>query len=342
MTEVLFRVDGTPAIGTGHVMRCVAIAEALHDQGARCAWLAARLTDALARRIEAEGIALEVIEAAPGDPRDLRATIARAGTADALVIDNYHFDAAYRAAVRPACRRILALDDLATEPALHADIVVNASDGAADLPYDRIAPGAVRLFGASHAAIRRDIRAAAARAAPISERRRVLLTFGGSDPLGLTAPVLTALAPGLPPDLVLTALVGGSTPNPEAVIAAAAPFGARVSVVIDASSVGALMAESGLAVSAAGSTIGELAAVGVPTLAVVIADNQEAGTRAAVARGTCRAIDGRVAGAVDRIAEAALALWADEAGRAALAESARSVVDGRGAIRIARALLAQP
>jgi spore coat polysaccharide biosynthesis predicted glycosyltransferase SpsG len=99
------------------------------------------------------------------------------------------------------------------------------------------------------------------------------------------------------------------------------------------------MRRAGLAVSAAGGTTGELAAFGVPSLIVTVAENQEAGARQAAAAGWCRALDGRLSGAPAQIAAAARALWADLGARRAMADRARGLVDGQGVARVCRALI---
>lgn len=103
---------------------------------------------------------------------------------------------------------------------------------------------------------------------------------------------------------------------------------------------GVLMRQSGLAVSAAGGTVGELAALGVPAVIAVVADNQVAGAAACGADGWCEAIDarGNPAAAV-LLAEAATRLWHDPATRDAWAMRARAAVDPGGADRVAAALL---
>jgi len=122
---------------------------------------------------------------------------------------------------------------------------------------------------------------------------------------------------------------------------AARPFGERVRVHRDTSRMGQLMAEAGLAVSAAGTTTAELAAIGAPAVLVTIADNQDEAARQSEALGWCALVDGRAPDAADRIAAVALALWADPPRRVAMAERLAGIVDGQGAVRIAEALRAR-
>lgn len=335
-------------MGTGHVVRCLALAEALQDAGHGCTFLCADPPPSLAARLREQGFAVHFITAPAGSAEDAADTAAclRQLDAAALILDGYQFDEGYRAAVRAAGRPVLALDDLADRQALHADLVVNPAPQAVHLPYDRIAPGAVLLLGPAHALLRREIRAARAwRTHEGNDGRnsggsaRLLLTFGGSDPLGLTVPTLERLAVLLPPDVCLVVVVGGSNPAVGVAEAAGRRLGPRVELHIDSARMGALMAEAGLAVSAAGGTTAELAALAVPSLLVTVAANQNAAAAECAALGWARVVDGRQPDAPQRIAEAAAELWRSPAERAAMAARAAGLVDGEGAVRVAHALL---
>lgn len=358
MTLLLIRADASPAIGTGHIMRCLAVAEAVADAGGQVAFAAALATDAIVRRLDAAGFPFTTLAGPPGSAADLEATrswIARHDV-DAVLLDGYHFDGAYRAGVRAAGRPVAVFDDLGGDPdaggGLHADLVINPAPEAADLPYARLAPGAGLLLGPAYAPVRREIREAA-RGAPvaIASRPAVLLTFGGSDPRGLTLPCLNALAGALPASVPILAVIGGSHPDAAEVARRARQLGGRVEVHVDTPRMGALMARSGLAVSAAGGTVAELAALGVPSLLIAVVDNQVPAVRSLAAAGLCEALlaDRPTAAGPDMgcnaataaaIARAAGSLWRDESRRAAMSEALRRSLDGLGAVRIAERLRA--
>ncbi|AWK85500.1 UDP-2,4-diacetamido-2,4,6-trideoxy-beta-L-altropyranose hydrolase [Azospirillum thermophilum] len=343
MTTVLVRADASAAIGTGHVMRCLAVAEVLRGQGCRIQFAMAESTPAIDARLAAAGIGRIMVPGPIGDAGDLAATRAalRRDGAAAVMIDGYGFGDDYRAGLKASGARVLAWDDLADGPPLHADLVVNPAPQAERLPYDRLAPGAGLLLGPAHVPFRREIRLAAARPRPpMAERRTLLLTFGGSDPLGLTGPVLEGLAAERPEGCRILAVVGGSNPRVADLLGLAERLEAPVTVEVDSTRMGAVMAGSGLAVSAGGGTQGELALMAVPTLLVVIADNQAPASAGSAALGWCEAVDGRGPDAVPLIVAAAMRLWRDPDRRRAMAEKAMALpLDGEGAVRIAQALL---
>ena len=172
--------------------------------------------------------------------------------------------------------------------------------------------------------------------APLEQRRSVLVTFGGSDPLALSAPVVEALAPRLPPDVQIDLLVGSGNPSAHSLRALADTHGGRVSVVVDPPSVTPLFSAAGLAVAAAGGTVRELVALGIPALTIVVADNQVG----ALAEGPYPCIDGRQAGAAAHIADQAVLLWRDSRARMQMAARVAGMIDGSGALRGVDAILA--
>lgn len=340
---VLFRADASLQMGTGHVMRCLAVAEALADEGHEPIFALAETTAAIDARLDADGFARCHLPVAFGSRQDCRATLALAATLNvgAIMLDGYHFDTAYRAALRAGGLPVGVFDDLADADALHADLVVNAAPQAGQLPYDRIAPGAVRLLGPSYAPLRREIRDAIARPSqPVEFRDSILISFGGSDPLGLTEPVLGALAKRLPDTVRIVAIVGGSNPRAESMKSAASAFGARIELHVDTQHMGALMSEAGLAVSAAGTTTAELAALAVPTLLVVVADNQAVSAAELQDRGLCETMTATGPETAESIAERTTALWKAPDRRLAMAVRMKNALDGGGAPRIAAQLVA--
>ena len=330
-------------------MRCLAVAEALQDQGITPHLAATCLTPALEIRLNTAGVTVHCLEtSAPEAILTLAATL----NVTALIIDGYpdgaQFDSPWRAVLRAGFSGpILTFDDTATLPALHAGLVVNPAPHAATLPYARIAPDARWLTGPAYLPLRRDIRTAAAGSLrPMAERRDLLITFGGADTLALTTPCLESLAflvsgPPLSPLIPaprLVVAVGGSDPKAATVHAAALRL--RIVAHHDCPTMGALMAGAGLAIAAAGGTLGELAALCVPTILVIVADNQEPAAAAIVNQGWAVAVDARHdrTNALIRIRDLARNLWPDLTSRTAMAAHACGRTDGQGAVRIAEAL----
>jgi UDP-2,4-diacetamido-2,4,6-trideoxy-beta-L-altropyranose hydrolase len=337
----LFRADASSAMGTGHVMRCLALAEALHDRGHECHFLVAQGIASVDRRVAAEGAVLARIDAATGDD-GAEATCRYAATIDAraIVVDGYHFAEPWRRALHRCGRPVLSFHDGVVEGAPHADIVL--SPGLDELPEKTraLAPAALWLCGPAYILLRRELRRALAEPQPVGEQPSLLIGFGGSDPAGLTVPVVRCLADRPPPGLRLEVVIGGGVPGKDGVVETLSRLSAPLRIHVDPPDLGRLMRQAGLAVSAAGGTIGELAAFGVPSLIVVVADNQLVGARQASSKGWCRMLDARVGLSAAVIAEAARRLWEAAEERAAMALRASSAVDGQGVARVSDALIA--
>jgi len=336
---ILFRADATAAMGTGHVMRCLTLAEELRDRGFEVTFASTALTPSIERRLAAERIAVRPVDPAVDAEAGATLSVARELGANAVVVDGYHLSAGWRLALRALGVPILAFQDMDDGLPLHADLVLNAAAGPDDDRWRRAAPNATFLVGPRHILLRRELRRSkTAPADPIGRRSAILVTFGGADPAGLTLPVTAALDDALGPEVTIEVVVGGSVPGADSLALRAAALGERVVTHLDPLEMGPLINRAGLAVSAAGGTVGELAALGVPALIAVVADNQEAGAARAAAKGWCEVFDARVPDAVGAIVGRAAALWADAAEREAMASQTVGLVDVAGVERVADAL----
>ncbi|EJN09806.1 PseG/SpsG family protein [Herbaspirillum sp. YR522] len=335
---VIFRVDASAGMGLGHLMRCRAVAEAVTDLGGGAVFAmvdpAPSFVDLL-KDIPAEALQLPGPAGGDADLAALRAHVERLQPV-CTVVDGYHLGDQY---LREVARmsRLAVLWDAPDRTPVPAAVVIDPSPQASAEAYGAIAPGATMLLGPRHALIRRDIRAAirAPRTA-LAERASLVLSFGGSDPLGLTVPVARRIVSELPASVTVTALVGAAYPRPQDLHDLAVSLSPRLRVEVNPPSVAPLFVAAGLVVTAAGGTIGELVALGAPALAVVVAQNQ-----APTSGGPYPCLDGRVADAAELIAQRAVALWNDCSARAGLVQRVTGLVDGEGAVRIAGVLLSK-
>lgn len=334
---VLFRVDATAAMGMGHLMRCRAIAEAITEQGGTVVFAMVDplpAAQAMMAAIPAQLIALPGPANSEDDLVALR-ELMRVLRPRITVVDGYHLDDAYlRAVAREAPLGVLW--DSAEHQDVAADLIIDASPNAPRDAYAAISAQALLLLGPKMALIRRDIRHAAAQPQQaLAAREQVLISFGGSDPLNLSMALLPLLRERLPANVGLTVLAGAAYAHHQDLQDLADKLSPAVRVVVNPPSVVPLFLGAGLVVSAAGGTIGELVALGLPALSVVVAQNQVA----ASVDGPYPCVDGRTAAAPEHIATMAAAMWQDLPGRERLVQGLRGVVDGQGAVRVANALL---
>ncbi len=257
-----------------------------------------------------------------------------------MATDGYHFSAAYFAAVRASGWRQLVYVDGAVAPPTDVDVVVNQNAGAERLAYP--ANGALYLLGSQYVVLRREIRLATSGPSATHQHGiRVLVTFGGADPAGMTTVAIEALRAAAVDGLTARIVCGAEHPDPSAVSAAAQALSGQATVVQDAREMAPHMTWASLAITAAGSTCWELAYLGVPMVVVPVTENQRAvaagleDAGAAVSLGT----PGRPPEAA-AIADAVASLAADPERRATMATAGRALVDGRGGERIAAVLAA--
>src|SRR5262245_3347577 len=134
MPPLLIRADASVQTGAGHVMRCLALAQAWHAQGGVATFLSCDTNKTLQQRILAAGPGYIRLEKPHPDRRDLDTTLAALtglttqmavqGT-PWLVLDGYHFDTAYHQAIRAAGYRLLVIDDMGHLPEYAADVLLN-------------------------------------------------------------------------------------------------------------------------------------------------------------------------------------------------------------------------
>lgn len=193
---LLIRADASPEMGSGHVMRCLALAEVWRHSGGEVMLLTAALPPALRQRAESARISLDEVSVAAGSLADAEATIALAAAARAawVMLDGYHFDAAFQRALKQAGLRLLVVDDHGSATHYCADVVLNQNLGArADL-YAGRESGTRLLLGLRYVLLRGEFLPWRAWRREIPERaRHVLVTLGGSDPENATLKVLRAL-----------------------------------------------------------------------------------------------------------------------------------------------------
>jgi len=337
----VFRADASPAIGGGHVVRCSALAAAAAARGWRVAFAAVKGSEEVVPTL-AEG-PWERLDLNDGTPLTEPAQLAVRWPdgADWLVVDHYDRDAEFEAACRPWARRVVAIDDLANRPHA-ADVVINAAPGRTADHYSGLTgPKCAILTGPAYALLdqrfpsaRTDVLASRSSGQPV---RRVLISFGLADGKDFTSRALRAVArtlPGARVDIVL----GLAAPHRDTVAKAMDQLPLNTTLHLGANDMAALMCDADLAIGAAGTTSWERCCLGLPSVAVVAADNQRPNAQALDAVGAATVINGLVGAhdehVVGAIAEAVAALAADADARQAQSAAAAALCDGRGCDRV--------
>lgn len=321
---VVFRADASLEIGSGHVMRCLTLADALQAQGAACHFLCREHPGHLCEVIEARGFVVhplpleakvpdaDVIAHAEAEPvhahwlgvswqqdADACQVTLTELAPDWLVVDHYALDHRWERSVlgqgdsRPG---LLVIDDLADREHI-ADLLLDQNLGRKAKDYQGLVPEACRVLTGPHYALLRTEfaqwrEASLARRARQPHLQRLLINLGGVDKDNITGQVLEALtACDLPNDLQVSVVMGATAPWLEAVTSQAREMPWPIEVVVNVTDMAKRMAEADLAIGAAGSTSWERCCLGLPTLMVVLADNQRAIANTLAEKGAALPLD---------------------------------------------------
>lgn len=338
---ILIRADAGTRIGTGHIMRCLALAQAWRRSGGEATFVMATESPVLERRLRDSGMDIRHINVALGSQEDVQQTLSLAKKIGVywLVVDGYHFDATYQQAIKGAGYRLLFIDDYGHADHYYADIVLNQNISADDSLYTNREPYTRLLLGTKYILLREEFLAWKDWQREVPEvARKILVTLGGGDPDNVTLKVINAINKLEMEGLEIKVVIGPANPHIASLkeVIDLSPF--TFHLLSSIKNMPELMAWADMAVSAGGSTCWELAFIGVPAIIVVLAENQrriaeeldQAG--AAVNTGFYDAVEPA------KIAEALKRLLFKGDKRAAMSNRARKLVDGKGKERIVEIL----
>ncbi|RLE08391.1 UDP-2,4-diacetamido-2,4,6-trideoxy-beta-L-altropyranose hydrolase [Candidatus Aerophobetes bacterium] len=274
---LLIRADASTKIGTGHLMRCLALAQAWKDAGGEVAFITACRNEGLLERLREEGFEVHLLSSSYPEPGDWEVTKnVIAGHPDAwVVLDGYHFDEVYQKRIKDAGNRLLVIDDMAHLNHYYADIVLNQNLHAEDLSY-HCEPYTRLLLGTKYVLLRREFLKWKGWKREIPDiAKKVLVTLGGSDPENVTLKIIQALQRADISDLEVTVVIGASNPHADTLEEATRQSCIPVRLVRNVKNMPKLMAWADVAVSSAGTTVWELAFMGVPTMVVITTPIEE-------------------------------------------------------------------
>lgn len=334
---LLFRVDAGPRIGSGHLMRCLALGQAWREAGEPVVFVTACESDALQARLREEGF-----EVRPLPPEVPEGDLSRSDLEDhpdaVVVLDGHHFGEAVQRAVKGRGHGLLVLDDMAHLRRYWADVVVNQNAHAFQLEYSS-SPTTKLLLGTAYVLLRREFRAISHNGKSQPEAaRHFLVTMGGTDPENLTLRAVKATQRLDLPDLEVVVVVGPQSPHRPELEDAVAETGGEIELVEDVRSMAELMSWADLALCSGGTTVWELAYMGVPTLVIPMSPIEEF-----LAGGLRKArlfdvLDNPGALTAARLAKRIRSRMEDRGWRERMADRGRELVDGRGVHRVMREL----
>ncbi|MEH2106285.1 UDP-2,4-diacetamido-2,4,6-trideoxy-beta-L-altropyranose hydrolase [Nostoc sp.] len=274
--KLFIRADASTQIGTGHVMRCLALAQAWQDAGGQAIFVMATEAANLKTRLKSEGMEVIHLPIQLGSTEDAEETakLARQFNASWVVVDGYYFGAKYQEIIKEFKLKLLFIDDYGHAKQYHADIILNQNIHADEGLYINRQPYTQLLLGTSYSLLRREFwhwRGWQRSLPPIA--KKLLVTLGGADPDNVTFKVIQGLQEV--EGLEVVVVVGGSNPHYEQLRSASQKLQFPIRLERNVTNMPDLMAWADVAIAAAGSTSWELAFMGLPSIVLILADNQQ-------------------------------------------------------------------
>ncbi|MEC9488403.1 MAG: UDP-2,4-diacetamido-2,4,6-trideoxy-beta-L-altropyranose hydrolase [Halanaerobium sp.] len=345
--KIAIRVDGGTEIGMGHLMRCLALASRLKEE-AQVTFLTRR-EDSAIRMITRYGFPLHLL------PTDLSYTaeiplvrhFLTKGNYQIIITDSYNLAQDYLLQIREVVNKLVSIHDYVPF-AFPSDILINGNIYAPELAYESLTGQTKFLLGTDYTLLREEFQKLPRR--NISERvQKVLVTMGGSDLLNLTPKIIRILTelkkPGIElkycdlARLHIDVVIGPAFDNREDVIKEVERAPYEVSLHFNYNMMSSLFLECDLAVSAAGSTLYELAVTGTPGLSLLQAENQELAAKKMEEAGCNISLGYGDQVVPEEVQEGLVRLIEDWPLRIKMSKSGQALVDGRGVERCVQNIL---
>lgn len=359
---MVFRADASLQIGTGHVMRCITLAGELTRLGHTCSFICREHQGHLGDYIVEKGYSVTLLPAPLSTDVHLRGKIPEdyacwlgvpwqidctqslcaieASNPDWLVVDHYALDARWERSVAHAVNKIMVIDDLANRPH-ECSVLLDQNLGRLPSDYDALVPFSCKRFiGPRYALLRPEF--VALRSQSLARREhpkinRILISLGGVDQANVTGEVLTAFShSSLPASTELDIVMGPSAPHLSIVRQQAAGSRFRTEVIINAQDMAERMHRADLSIGAAGSTSWERCCMGLPSVTIVLAENQRGIAEALAISKAALIIDGQPV--KEKLVELLNYCSDNFEALYSLSRCAAQVCDGVGAILVATTL----
>jgi len=295
--RVVFRVDASLEMGTGHVMRGLTLAQALKENGMNASFICRKHEGNLIDKIrssEFDVYELELFEEAEVDTNLTHShwlgstqqqdankciEILKAEKTDWLIVDHYALNEQWQKRLKPYYEKLMVIDDLADRKH-QCDILLDQNYGRNSKDYKNLTLKSTKLLmGAQYALLRPEFEKW--RKYSLDRRKKakfksLLVNMGGADPDNITERVIEKLqVSSLPKDVIITIVMGKTAPHLQSVKACARQLSYCSEVKVDVDNMAELMANADIAIGASGSTTWERCCLGVPTIQIITAYNQE-------------------------------------------------------------------
>ncbi|WP_103668828.1 UDP-2,4-diacetamido-2,4,6-trideoxy-beta-L-altropyranose hydrolase [Pseudanabaena sp. BC1403] len=335
--NIIVRADASAQIGTGHVMRCLALSQTWRVLGGQAIFMLANKSPSLEARLRFEGMEVVYLSGEAGSNEDAQQTLdlCQQFSAQWIILDGYHFGAAYQKAIKNFDVSLLFFDDNGHADHYYADLILNQNISAKIDLYQSREPYTQLLLGTQYVLLRKEFLSWKNWQRVINPiASKILVTLGGSDPDNVTLKVIQALQIVKSNNLEVIVVVGGSNPHYEKLQAEVAKSRTLITLQRNVSNMPELMAWADIAIAAGGSTNWELAFMGLPSLVITVADNQKESIAELDRQGVITNLGWHQDLSIEWISFTLQKLICDRLNQKKMSQQGQQIVDGEGVMRI--------
>ncbi len=333
--KLTVRADASPQMGTGHLMRCLSLAQGWKDTSGDAVFISFCKNDKLIQRIKKEGIKVYNLQHI-SDIEDTKKALKKENP-EWVMLDGYHFGSDYQKEIKEAGYKLFVIDDYAHLEHYYADIILNQNYGAENFVYSA-EPYTKLLLGTKYVLLRREFLEYLDYKRQIPDvAKKVLITMGGVDPENYTFKVLQATnLVDFPLDVKV--VIGARNTHYKLIEKEANSCKHNMEILTNLDNMAPLMAWADVAVSAGGTTTWELAFMGLPSMLCIVADNQEYAVNALVKDEIFQSAGWIKNKPAEEISHMLTELICNKAVRDMMYGRAKTVVDEKGIYRVMDAL----
>ena len=296
--KVIFRVDASLKMGTGHVMRCLTFAEKLKENTAQVEFICRKHKGNLIDKILERGFKVYSPKSTNSNfknnsklrhsqwlgttqVKDAREciNIVKHKEIDWLIVDHYSLDEEWQNYLKPFCKKLFVIDDLADRKH-KCDVLLDQTYGTEERDYKDLVPSKCKLLlGSEYGLLRPEffkLRDKSLNSRNNPKLQQLLINMGGIDSDNITESILTQLRlSDLPKEIMVKVVMGSNSPHLESVKSKSKDMPFSTEVLVEVDDMAELMAQSDLAIGASGSTTWERCCLGLPSIQIVTAENQK-------------------------------------------------------------------
>lgn len=346
LASYAFRVDASNQIGHGHLMRCLTIANELKKLSIQSFFICRMLDSKMKTKVMNMGHNVFNIPISPDDQFDWEVDsdhtklILNKLDITWLVIDHYSINILWETKLRENCKNLMVIDDLANRPH-DCDILLDQNLGRTDSSYLNLIPKSSKILaGLGYTLIRDEfltMRDESLKLRKAPELKNILISMGGSDPHNFSTRVLKDLREcSLPIDCKISIILGERAPfiNEVQNQLESMPFETKLHLGV--SNMAKLLLGQDLIIGAVGTSAWERCCLGLPSISLVIAENQEPGAKALHLSGATIVIDQKYSDGYSL--RSAINYFKDPKNLIEASSIAASLVDGLGVQRVTNSI----